>query len=174
MSTTFIPTLEALEGSEPDLPRVTSVEIDLPPDEFTPPVLAIVDYVLDTSTPIFEHIDVSAEPHYTVSEAAMFFFRRSSHWIRLQENLCINCRRTNRLEDHNRCPLGGKHDVGLNRLNGQFVAVHRTEGGARYYDLADIEDLARALYEHDVIDQSQLSYALAIARLQGKLWDYLT
>jgi hypothetical protein len=173
MSTAFIPTLEALEGFETESPLVTSVEIDLPPDEFTPPVLVVVDYILDPDTRIFEGVDTSAYPHYTVSEAAMFFFRRSSHWIRLQENLCIKCRRTNRLQDHNRCPKGGKHDVSLVRLGGKKVAQHRTDGGARYYTLSDIEDMARALYEHSVIDQSQLSFALAIARLQGRLWDYV-
>jgi hypothetical protein len=189
--TEFVPTLDALEREDPGpvvtieptdiappdprldpslaAPMVTSVEVEMPSDEVTP-VLVIMDYVIDPSTRLFDEVDTSREPHYTVSEAAKFFFRRSSHWIRLQENLCIKCRRT---KDQNGCPKGGQHDVGLIRVNGHRVATNRTAGGARYYTLADIEDMARGLYQQDVIDHNQLSFALAIARIQGRLWDYL-
>jgi hypothetical protein len=193
--TEFVPTLEALErDNEPvgtieptdiapvtdprldpslALPLVTSVEVHMPTDEVSP-TLVILDYIIDPSKPLFEGIDTSVEPHFTVSEAAKFFFRRSSHWLRLQENLCIKCRQPWRTKDPNVCGKdGGEHDIGLIRIDGVRVPPPRTEGGARYYTLADIENTARGLRQQNVIDHNQLSFALAIARLQGRLWDYL-
>lgn len=191
MTAEFVPTLDALERDTeplvtieptdiaPSDPRldpsliVPSVEVEMPTDEVSP-TLVILDYIIDPATPLFEGIDTSVEPHFTVSEAAKFFFRRSSHWIRLQENLCIKCRQPWRTKDPNVCPKDGEeHDIGLIRINGVRVPPPRTEGNARYYTLADIENTARGLYEQSVIDHNQLSFALAIARLQGRLWDYL-
>lgn len=191
---TFVPTLEALERdnepmvtieptdiapSDPRLdpsltmPLVTSVEVQLPADEVTP-ALVILDYIIDTAQPLFEGIDTSAEPTFTVSEVSKFFFRRTSHWLRLQENLCVKCRNPWRTADPNVCPEDGQeHDLGLIRINGIKMSPPRNEGNHRYYTLTDVENTARGLYEQNVIDHNQLSFALAIARLQGRLWDYI-
>jgi hypothetical protein len=193
-ATEFVPTLEALERDEgpmvtieptdiapidprldPSLfaPLVTSVEVEMPADEVTQP-LVILDYFIDPEVRLFDGIDTSKEPIFNVSEAAKFFFRRSPHWLRLQENLCVKCRNPWRTDDPNVCPQDGEeHDIGLIRIDGVKVSPPRTEGNARYYTLADIENTARGLYEQRVIDKNQLSFALAIARIQGRLWDYL-
>ena len=156
----------------------SQTEVILPANE-EQPVVAIIDTVIDTTRPLFAGIDVSEAPHFTVSEAAKFFFKRSSHWIRLQENLglvhrtllCRDC------EGRGRVKREGKSVKCFtcqgNKTMKYRVATHRTAGGARYYDLADIEDLSQALHENAVIDQDQLRQALAIARLQGRLWGYL-
>lgn len=139
-----------------------------------------VDQVIDPQRPLFIGIDVSEAPHFTVSEAAKFFFKRSSHWIRLQENLglvtrtqtCSDCAGSGQVRNKHSHWVKCKGCNGLTTRQ-QRVATHRTAGGARYYDLVDIEDLAQALFENKVIDEEQLRQALGIARLQGRLWNYL-
>lgn len=166
------------------MPSAAVAEVVMPANE-EQQYYATVDQVIDPKRPLFVGIDVSEAPHFTVSEAAKFFFKRSSHWIRLQENLGL----VNRTLSCRNCGGNGKVP-GLNPNTGRKimvkcfecqgrktvlyrVAVHRTAGGARYYDLADIEDLAHALFENRVIDEEQLRQALGIARLQGRLWNYL-
>lgn len=166
------------------MPETAVAEIEMRANEDADFLLR-ADQVIDIHKSLFSDVDTSPGPHFTVSEAAKFFFKRSSHWIRLQENSglvkrtlpCKTCNGSGRTAQYNpdlgrnvsaRCPtcLGKK-------VQTYRVASHRTAGGARYYDLADIEDLSQALYENGVIDEEQLRQALGIARLQGRLWTYI-
>jgi hypothetical protein len=93
--------------------------------------------------------DVSEAPRYTVKEVAKFFFGKSSHWVRWKEK-----------------------EGDLN-VNGKQVADHRTDGGARYYTLADVEKMAHALCRNGAIDAHHLKYALRLVRIEAQVWGYL-
>lgn len=99
---------------------------------------------------IFEGVDVTEGPHFTISEVAKFFFGRSPHWIRWRER-------------------GGKFV-----FDGEQVGTQRTPKGARLYDLADVEKMAHALAEGDHIDATQLSNILKLVLIEATIWGYLT
>lgn len=98
---------------------------------------------------ILDGIDVSREPHFTVSEVAKVFFGRSSHWMRW-------------LERH-----------GWLELDGEAVGTKRTEQGARYYTLDDVENIAHALAQKGKINVAQLTNCLLIVQTEARVWGYL-
>lgn len=111
--------------------------------------IVVSDSRLPTDQFILEGIDVSREPVFTVSEVAKMFFARSPHWIRWLER------------------------KGQFVLDGEDVAGHRSEEGARRYDLADIEKMAHALAEKGSINGAQLTNALLLVQVEAKVWGYL-
>lgn len=124
---------------------------------------------------IIDDIDVSANPHFTVSEVAKFFFARSPHWVRWRQ-------------DKGYFVLDGK-PVGINRkvpkknadgpvLNEkgdpEFEIVAGGSEGARIYTLDDVEKMAYALAERQAIDGQKLQQILRLVDAQARLWEYLT
>lgn len=107
---------------------------------------------------LVDGLDVSEKPRYTVSEVAKFFFAKSAHWIRWQEK-----------------PPGPKTKGGGGLLTeeGQTVVEHRTEGGARYYTLRDVELMAHALCRNGAIDALHLKNVLRLVFIEAHVWGYL-
>jgi hypothetical protein len=98
---------------------------------------------------IFKGLDVSEKPRFNVTEVAKFFFGRSSHWVRWKEK------------------------EGDLSLNGKLVADHRNDGGARYYTLSDVEQMAHALCRNGAIDSFQLQHVLRLVYTEAQVWGYL-
>lgn len=111
--------------------------------------LVVTDARLDQDTFMLEGLDTSEGPHFSVSEVAKFFFARSPHWIRWRET---------------------KDDF---VLDGRVVGNRRTEEGARYYTLSDVEEMAHALAHHGAINGSQLHLALTLVQAEARLHGYL-
>ncbi len=85
-------------------------------------------------------------PTFTVSEVAKMFFGKSTHWVRLLEPFI---------------------------LDEEEVANRRTDQGARYYTLGDIELMAHALAQQRRIDAIKLNDALVMLHTSGRIWGYL-
>lgn len=115
--------------------------------------VTVADPRLDDRRFIFEGIDTSREPIFTVSEAAKFFFGRSAHWIRWQE-----------ANGHFMLSMDGKQVP---------VGDRRTESGARCYTLTDVELIAHALAEHNAINGRQLNDVLLLASTSARVWGYI-
>jgi hypothetical protein len=113
---------------------------------------------------IIDDIDVTKEPHFTVSEVAKFFFARSPHWVRWRE-------------DKGYFVLDGKA-VGVSRkvknAEGESVIVQGGGEGARIYTLDDVEKMAYALAERQAIPGEKLQQVLRLVDAQARLWGYIT
>ena len=109
----------------------------------------LVDDRLDPDRLILEGIDVSEGPHFSVGNVSTFFFARSPHWIRWLER------------------------KGQLVLDGKPVGDSRSERGARYYTLADVELIAHALAENRAINAAQLRLALMMVRLQAEMYGFI-
>lgn len=94
-------------------------------------------------------IDTTAGPLFTVSQVAKVFFRRSSHWLRLQDYKGIY-------------------------LDGKKVEPQRAgQTEVRQYTLTDIEHLAHGLAQDERITAEQLLRALHAVRGIAMVWEYL-
>ena len=147
--------------------------------------VALADKNIDPDKFILEGIDTSAEPRFTVSEVAKFFFARSAHWIRWRE------RRSYFVLDGDRtCPheepqtvegskgpktvyLTWVEDGKCTRCGGRAVGDNRTSEGARYYTLADAEEIAHALAQRGAISGSQLRTTLQIIQATARNYGYI-
>lgn len=112
------------------------------------PVLLVPDPVSPDHL-LFQGIDTSFQPLFSVAEASKFFFGRRAQWLRIQEW------------------------AGKLVLDGERIGNTRTSKGARTYNLSDIEKMAFALFEHKAITWNELRWALALLNIQGKMWGYL-
>lgn len=94
------------------------------------------------------------EPIYSVGEVAKFFFAKSAHWVRWQE------------------------DRGFFTLGGKKVGIRRTESDGpitqRRYKLDDIELMAYALAEKGALPADDLRATLRLVREEARLWGYFT
>lgn len=90
-------------------------------------------------------------PSYTVQEAAKVFFARGSDWLRWRYRPATH------------------YPQGYFVLGDVILEPKRTPKGFRYYTLADIERMARALAENHAIDGAQLSVILRLVILQARL-----
>lgn len=96
---------------------------------------------------MFEGIE-TPEPLFSVAEVAKMFGRKAS-WIRWLDN----------------------NDGFV--LKGEYVGGHRTDAGARRFQLADIERVAHALRQQDLIATDRMLATLAIVKGYGRVWGYL-
>lgn len=115
-----------------------------------PRFVVVTDPRIPTDRYIFEGIDVSREPVFSISEVSKFFFARSPDWIRWRER------------------------KGFFVLDGQDVGGYRTEEGARRYSLSDVEKMAHSLAEKEAINGAQLTVTLILLQTQAKLWGYIS
>jgi hypothetical protein len=117
-------------------------------------VAVITDHRIDPAKFILADIDTSPRPHFNVSEVAKVFFARSPHWVRWRE---------------------ARGFFVLDEGTGQEKPVgnHRTQRGARYYTLSDVEEMAHALAQKQAITGSQLRTTLLLVENSARLWGYL-
>jgi hypothetical protein len=94
-------------------------------------------------------------PRFTVSEAAKMFFGNSTHWLRW------------RLKSD---PAAG-HPDGYFILDGKAMTFRRTESGARYFTLADIERMGHALAQQRLIPGSKLRDIILAVKAVARLHD---
>lgn len=108
---------------------------------------------------IFEGIDVSREPLFSISEVAKVFFGKSDHWVRWVES------------------------KGFLEIDGVQIEIPRTDAprkkngtfgeGSRIYSLATIELMGHALARKDRITGEQLQNLLIVVATEARIWGYL-
>lgn len=93
---------------------------------------------------------------FTVSEMAKFFFARSKHWVRWQEQ-------------HGKM-IYTDPETGETRP----VGIARTETtSGRVYNLADVEEIAHGLAQQGVISGTQLRHTLHLVKVRAQMEGYL-
>lgn len=115
------------------------------------PSLIIADQAIDPDRFLFEGIDTTERPTFSVGEVSKIFFARSPSWVRAEEK-----------KGH--CSIEG--DI-------EFETRRRISKNARFYCLEDIEKIAHALTYHGAISVTKLRIVLMLLKYQGQLWGYL-
>lgn len=118
-------------------------------DPRIPPEIIIVADSVDTAEgKLFDKVDVSAAPDFSVSETATVFFGRSVYWLR-------------KLDTEGKLVCDGR------------TLGKRSSGNHRVYDLRDIELIAYHLLDTQRITLRRFRLALGILRLVGQQWEIL-
>jgi hypothetical protein len=92
-------------------------------------------------------------PRYTVKEVAVFFFARSADWLRWRSR-----------------PAPG-HPQGYFVLDGEVLEPSRTEAGARYYTLSDVERMAHALTQNGGLSTGKLIETIMLVKWTARLYE---
>jgi hypothetical protein len=142
----------ARSGSGEPTPKEHSVSASILNDR--EPTVELTDSVLDPDKLILEGVDMGEFPTYSVGEVAKFFFAKSPHWIRWNE------------------------ERGFFTLDGQKVGTTRTtpkvaKVGQRRFTLADVEKMAHALAEKGALPTHELRRTLHLVEAQARLWGYI-
>lgn len=116
------------------------------------PTVVITDLNLDPDHLLFENIDTTPYPHFSVGEVAKLFFAKSPSWLRAQET-------------------AGKFNIEGEDL---FEVRRRVAKHARYFCLEDIELMAHALAYNRVINGVRLRTMLTVLKGVGQIWGYLS
>lgn len=115
------------------------------------PTVIISDSAIDPDRFLFEGVDTSPGPVYSVGETAKIFFGRSPSWLR------------------------GHESAGKFLIPGQDPVVpnRRVQNSARFFCLEDIEKIAHCLAYHGVLTGARLRIVLTILKAQAQLWNYI-
>ena len=115
------------------------------------PTVVIADAYIDPDRFIFEGVDTSRYPTWTVGETAKVFFAKSPSWLRSQERC-------------GRLSIPGEEPIQPKR---------RVQNNARFFCLEDIEFISHSLAYHGVISGVKLRLTLVMLKAQGQLWGYI-
>jgi hypothetical protein len=118
-------------------------------EEEPAPTVFMVDERVDPDKMLFEGIDTSSGPVYTISEVSKFFLIRGAHWTR-----CV--------ERDGRFSLDGKPHV-----------PRRTPKGARYYLLEDVEQMVHGLAQNGLLAGGDLGRILVLLKTEAQLYGIL-
>lgn len=96
-------------------------------------------------------------PTWRIHEVAKTFFGRSPGWLR----------------KHLR-PVPSKSGEARHYVSSEYGTVkpHRSDNGSHEFRLYDIERLAHAFFEHNVIEPERLAYTLKAIRAVMGLWGF--
>lgn len=116
------------------------------------PTVVIADAAIDSERFLFDGIDTSKYPTFSVGEVSKVFFAKSPSWLRQQEA------------------------KGFLLIEGDidFTPRRRISKSARFFCLEDIEKVAHALTYHNVISAVDLRVVLTMLKAQGLLWGYIS
>jgi hypothetical protein len=106
-------------------------------------------------------------PHFSVQEVAKFFFGNGPDWLRWRMRPDDKKIKD---EQGNVTIIKGKYPDGYFILDGKPMEHKRTEAGARYFTLADIERMAHALAQGGHIDGAQLSNIVVLVKTCAKVY----
>jgi hypothetical protein len=109
------------------------------------PTVILADTELDLNKLIFQGVDTTQCPLFSLNETASFFFAKKKLW----------------LANHDR----DKHLV----FDGKMITGGR-ENNMRFYNLSEIEKIAHGLAANQYIPGERLRITLQLLRWQGRLW----
>ncbi len=109
-------------------------------------------------------VDERPTPNFAVQETATTFFGRSPDWLRWRY----------RADDPKPKGTKPRFPHGYFVLDDEVLEPKTTPSGARYYTLADIEKMAYALFDNEVLDATQLSCVLNIVYANAYLHDVVS
>jgi hypothetical protein len=124
---------------------------------------------------IIDDIDVSAQPHFTVSEVAKFFFALSDHWVRWRQDKGYFVLDGKKVGEHRKVPVVDAEGRRVLDEKGKPLSkiVRGGNKGARVYTLDDVEKMAYALAEKQAIEGEKLQQVLRLVDAQARLWGYI-
>lgn len=115
------------------------------------PTVIIADAAIDPDKFLFEGVDTTEFPTFSVGEVSKIFFARSPAWLRQME-------------------AKGYFDV---EGDIEFTPRRFVSKNARFFCLEDIEKVAHALTYHQAIPATRLRIILTMLKAQGQLWGYI-
>jgi hypothetical protein len=121
------------------------------PNDWTPTIV-IADPSLDPDRLLFQGIDTTKGPEFSVGEVAKYFFARSPSWMRTHE-----------AKEHFIIP----DEPG-------FEPRRRVSRNARFFYLEDIERIAHALAYNNVITGARLRTILMLLKAEAQVWGILS
>lgn len=116
------------------------------------PTIVIADPNLDPDKLLFEGVDTSKGPAFSVGEVAKFYFARSPSWLRDHES-------------KGNLVIAGEPE---------FTPRRRVSRNARFFYLEDIERVAHALTYNNVITGARLRTVLVLLRAEAQIWGILS
>lgn len=108
-------------------------------------------------------------PRFTVQETAKFFFGRGPDWLRMRmkpDTKKVTDPKTKEVQVTVR-----RFPRGAFVLDGEPMVFRRTEAGAHYFTLADIERMGHALTQNGVLPPEQLLNVLSLVKYVGRQFD---
>lgn len=126
--------------------------------------VVVIEIRIDPDHWVTEDFDSSGGPHYTVGEFAKFFFDRTAAWIRWREQRGFFILDATKDDEHEMWVPTDKSEI---------FGLNRTEVGARYYTLRDVEGIAHALAQKGAINGAQLNLAIATVKVQAQTFGHL-
>jgi hypothetical protein len=106
-------------------------------------------------------------PNFTVKETAKVFFARSADWLRWRGRPVHAGHKENDGQPcTDRC-----HPDGFFILDEELLEPRRTEAGARFYSLADVERMAHALAQNGALSTEKLIETIMIIKWVARLYE---
>lgn len=135
---------------------------------------------IDPDTFITADVADDAGPKFSVGEMSKFFFLRGSYWVRWLDRKaaegsgCPKCDGTGRLAVHHKDGSEGSRRCPRCEGAGKvpwpdWGEARRTESGARYYTLSDIEALAHKVAQQGIITPADLRLTLLLVKVQAQM-----
>lgn len=114
-------------------------------------------------------------PHFSVQEVAKFFFGNGPDWMRWRmrpddKKVKGPDGKYLRNPDGSFVIEKGEYPEGYFVLDGKKIEPKRTEAGARYFTLADVERMAHALAQGGHIDGAQLTNIVVLVKTVAKVY----
>lgn len=109
-------------------------------------------------------------PHFSVQEVAKTFFGNGPDWLRWR--MRPDDKRVKQ-PDGSVLVVKGKYPEGYFILDGKKIEPKRTDAGARYFTLADVERMAHALAQGGHIDGAQLQNIVVLVKTLAKVYGAL-
>jgi hypothetical protein len=110
-------------------------------------------------------------PHFSVQEVSKVFFGNGPDWLRWR--MRPDDKRIKNKETGVVTIKKGKYPEGYLILDGQKIEPKRTDAGARYFTLADVERMAHALAQGGHIDGAQLTNVIVLVKTVAKTYGVL-
>jgi hypothetical protein len=123
-------------------------------------------------------LSVSEVPRFSVSEASKFFFGNGPDWLRWRMRPDDHKTRGPdgkflRNDDGSFVMVPGNFPEGFFVLDGIPIQPKRSEAGARYFTLADIERMATALAQNGFMDGTQLTNVMVLVKTCARIYGYI-
>jgi hypothetical protein len=141
-------------------------------DGVSPESLGRDYWIYDQMLPVHEElVDEDGNPvplpNFTVKETAKMFFARSADWLRWRGRAVHNGHKADDGKPCNdRC-----HPLGFFVLDDVVIEPRRTEAGARFYTLADVERMAHALAQNGALSTEKLIDTIMLIKWEARLYE---
>jgi hypothetical protein len=111
------------------------------------------------------------KPRFSVQEAAKVFFGAGPDWMRWRIR---GSSKRIKQPDGSFISEPGEYPHGYFVLDGEVLEFRKTEAGAHYFTLLDIEKMAQALAQQRIIDGAHLTNTLTAVKAIARMYGYVS